>query len=105
MDVHGRFGSLRDGNGKLTLNELQQLVQATPIVAAAARGEASGTGLVGRRVDIAGKGQGKITAVKKSFGKTTRHVIRFSNGVCEELVLSKEAGRAGAKGHHFHLLD
>ena len=110
-DISGLVASLEpstpgatDGPGSIIVFEAASEANAgeQTMVAVLARSEASGAGLVGRRVEIPGKGQGEVTAVRKHVGRKTRHVIRFDNGASEELVLSKGPN---LKGQRFHLLD
>ena len=59
--------------------------------------------LVGHCIDVAGRGVGTVTGVKKARGRSTQHLVVFGDGAAPELVLLQKLGREG-KGLAFHLL-
>jgi hypothetical protein len=80
----------------------QQRERSTTETAYAAREDPAG--LVGQRIDVAGKGAGVVTGLRKAKGKSTMVLVRFANNptAAPEAVLLQK--KAGGKGCKFHIL-
>ena len=78
-------------------------------MAARARETDSGSSLLGRRINVEGKGPGTVLDVRKRLFSSTKHVVLFDGvGVREALVLSKRPADSSAmhnKGFKFYLLE
>jgi len=64
----------------------------------------SGHSLVNLRILVVGKGHGKVVDIVTARGRSTKHVVRFDDGTCETLNLSKNPNNPKSKGYKFYVL-
>ena len=69
------------------------------------RKQSGGDALVGRRIEVVGKGEGEVVGIIKSLGKSTKHTVHFDDGSREDILLSKDGGAKGTKFYVFEDAD
>ena len=72
--------------------------RSSSFAALAARQEAAS--LVGRHIDVEGRGEGVVTAVQAALGKPTHHLVEFADDRAagpQPVLLQKQVGGNGAK--------